>query len=135
MIGQRFNRWLVLSFHSKTKSGNSKYLCRCDCGRESPVQDSHIKRGTSAQCKVCASVITGRKGLDAMAKQHLYFIGNDKHIKIGSTDDVSRRFKDIQNCCPTPLSILYQEEDAGYLEPIYHEIFKEHRMHGEWFDL
>jgi len=135
MLGKQFNNWTVLSFSGKTKVGNWLWLCECKCGNQGIVSGSNLRLGKSTQCKKCSSTVNGRKGLDAMAKEHLYMIGNDNYLKIGSTDNVQRRFKDLQNSCPYKLEIFYEGLNEGYMEPLYHSIFKEQRMHGEWFNL
>lgn len=50
LIGKKFNRLLVLSKNSKTKSGNTKYLCICDCGNKSIVNGSKLKNQTTKSC-------------------------------------------------------------------------------------
>lgn len=135
MIGQRFNKWLVLEFDSKTKNHNSLYKCICDCGNTSVVKDSNLRKGTSKQCKKCSGKINGRKGLDAQAKKHLYIIRCGDYIKIGSTDNVEGRIKDLSNANPYPLEVVEVRLNEGHLEPTYHERYKHKRIHGEWFNM
>lgn len=54
LIGQRFGRWTVLSEASQTRPGSTRYLCRCDCGRESAVCTTNLRRGGSTQCYQCS---------------------------------------------------------------------------------
>jgi len=133
MIGQRFNKWLVLEFDSKTKNYNSKYKCICDCGKEGIVKDSNLRTGKSTQCKSCATRINGRKGLDAQSKNHLYMIGCGEYVKIGSTDNLADRLKNLEVSNPYPLHVLYEGINEGYMESTYHEIFSEYKTNGEWF--
>jgi len=106
MIGQKFNKWTVVEFDSKTKNHNSLYKCVCECGKESIVKDSNLRTGKSKQCKSCSSKINGRKGLDAQAKKHLYFIRCGDYIKIGSTDNIDRRIKNLTHANPYPLEVI-----------------------------
>lgn len=49
LIGQRFTRWLVLTFaYTRGKSGY--WLCRCTCGTEKPVLAIHLKSGKTRSC-------------------------------------------------------------------------------------
>ncbi len=135
MIGQKFNKWTVLEFDSKTKNHNSLYKCVCECGNTSVVKDSNLRTGKSTQCKSCSSRINGRKGLDARAKGHLYFIRCGEYIKIGCTENVEQRFKHLQNSNPNKIELIKVLIDKGYLESAYHALYKEYRIHGEWFKL
>ena len=51
---QRFGRWTVLRpaprRHYKTGRPETYWLCRCDCGVESPVQTNSLRRGESQSC-------------------------------------------------------------------------------------
>jgi len=135
MIGQKFNKWTVVEFDSKTKQHNSLYKCVCECGKISIVKDTSLRHNKSTQCKSCSSKINGRKGLDAQSKQHLYFIRCGDYIKIGSTDNVERRIKDLTNSNPYPVELIKVILDQGHLESIYHEQYKDKRIHGEWFNM
>lgn len=44
LTGQRFSRLLVLSEAGKTKSGNYRWLCLCDCGSEKIIPSDHLTR-------------------------------------------------------------------------------------------
>ena len=60
-------------------------------------------------------------------------------IKIGMTKDLKSRLVLIQNGNPFHLSCLFYievstKEKARVLEKKYHNLFKKHRMMGEWFE-
>jgi len=135
MIGQKFNKWTVVEFDSKTKNHNSLYKCICECGKESIVKDSNLRTGKSKQCKSCSAKINGRKGLDAQSKQHLYFIRCGDYIKIGSTDDIERRIKNLKHANPYPIELIKIMLNEGHLESKYHDQYKDKRIHGEWFNM
>lgn len=48
-VGRRFGRLVVLKFHS-TDGKNSRWLCRCDCGKRKKVLRNGLVRGTTASC-------------------------------------------------------------------------------------
>jgi hypothetical protein len=51
LTGKRFGRWLVLGEHPKTRPGQSRWHCRCDCGTEKPaIIYSSLVDGTSKSC-------------------------------------------------------------------------------------
>lgn len=56
LTGQRFGRWLVLSY-----AGGSKWACRCDCGTEKAVHGSSLRRGISNGCIKCHPAIGNRR--------------------------------------------------------------------------
>lgn len=51
LIGEKFNRLLVESEHPvRTKSGNVRWNCICDCGNRVVVLGSDIRRGRTNSC-------------------------------------------------------------------------------------
>ena len=49
LTGQRFDRWVVLSIHSR-KSRKYKWECVCDCGRSAIVCGGSLRSGLSKSC-------------------------------------------------------------------------------------
>lgn len=45
LTGKKYGRLLVLGY-----SGNCKWLCRCDCGKEKDVLSQNIQSGASSSC-------------------------------------------------------------------------------------
>ena len=50
LIGKKFHRLFVLKKSGKTKSGNTTYLCKCDCGESAIVNGSKLKNGSTKSC-------------------------------------------------------------------------------------
>jgi hypothetical protein len=50
LIGQQFDRLLVISAAGKDKTGRSFWLCRCNCGAEKIVAGSNLKSGNTKSC-------------------------------------------------------------------------------------
>jgi len=67
--------------------------------------------------------------------QLTYFVqcNGDGPIKIGRSDNMARRLKTLQSCCPYPLKIILTERGFER-EGEHHRQFAEHRMTGEWFE-
>lgn len=60
LLGERFGRRVVIARSANEPSGGATWLCRCDCGTETVVWASSLKRGKSTSCG-CAQ-------LDAVTK-------------------------------------------------------------------
>lgn len=48
--GEKFGRLLVIRFVGKTKNGNAKWLCKCDCGGEKIVSSYSLRSGRTKSC-------------------------------------------------------------------------------------
>lgn len=70
LVHQRFCKWFVLQHGPSSKTGRSRWLCRCDCGTTKLVQSSHLRRGLSTQCRACAK-FQGYKQISLSYWNHL----------------------------------------------------------------
>lgn len=61
-IGDKFNRWTVISELIKTKDKRSSFLAVCDCGKEKMMDFSKLASGRSKSCG-CLLVDTRRQAL------------------------------------------------------------------------
>lgn len=50
MVGNVYNRLTVISFYETDDNHNSRYVCKCVCGREVVVRGGHLKDGTTESC-------------------------------------------------------------------------------------
>jgi len=50
LSNKRFGQLTVLHDAGKDKRGEYKWLCRCDCGNETIVYGSHLRRGDTVSC-------------------------------------------------------------------------------------
>ncbi|MNQ04598.1 hypothetical protein D3C85_173160 [compost metagenome] len=55
LVGQRFERWIVVSegedyIYPKSGSRSARWICLCDCGNEGLVHGAHLKNGSSQSC-------------------------------------------------------------------------------------
>jgi hypothetical protein len=55
-------------------------------------------------------------------------------VKIGVTNDLRRRLREIQYMSPVKLAILWSCPGGSALEKALHAHFADRRSHGEWFD-
>ena len=65
LTGHRFGRLAVTGFAGKAKNGHSKWLCKCDCGREVTVSYEGLKRGDTKSCGCYLAEKTGN-----MSRRH-----------------------------------------------------------------
>ncbi len=46
----RFGRLVVLEPAGRSRAGNAKWLCRCDCGSETIARSGNLRQGTTNSC-------------------------------------------------------------------------------------
>jgi hypothetical protein len=86
ITGQRFGRLTVLEEAGRTKSGNARWLCRCDCGKEATVIGANLRGGTSQSCGCLRGGysllknITGQKFGRLMVKQMMLERASNGHV-------------------------------------------------------
>lgn len=49
-IGQIFNHWTIIDTIPQSRGAARKYLCKCVCGKEKEVYQSHLVRNNSRSC-------------------------------------------------------------------------------------
>ena len=50
LVGRRFGRLVVTKYHSKNKDNCSKWICICDCGKETIVFAGSLRSGHTLSC-------------------------------------------------------------------------------------
>lgn len=70
-------------------------------------------------------------------ERHVYFLECELsgRVKIGITDNVARRIRDIQSMSPTTLRLIGSIVGTGGTEAAWHQRWGKMRLHGEWFRL
>lgn len=72
---------------------------------------------------------------------YVYVIGTeDGPVKVGMSDSPQSRLASLQTGSAVKLNLLFarkarDRDHALYHENMFHEVYAEHRMAGEWFDL
>src|ERR1700722_15314940 len=65
LTGQRFGKRFVVKREANCiyngKQGNSRWLVRCDCGKENIVDSNSVKKGKSCGCDKEAAIKSGLK--------------------------------------------------------------------------
>lgn len=132
-VGESFSYWTVIA--DIPRSG--KWLCRCRCGKEKPVQRSHLKAGVTKSCGCREPTMPVKHGLSAAAglegkvyrawkniKQRTENPHNSKYARYGGRgiklaeefkDDFSAFLREV-GLPPTPLhSVDRKNNDLGYV--------------------
>ena len=134
LTGQTNNSWTILGFsHQREDSRNAYWFARCKCGTESVINGSAFVLNRTKQCKSCSSKINGKKGIYARSKGDLYMIRVGDYVKIGVSENVQRRIKDISSSSPFDATLLYHGVGEAKDEELWHNIFKHRHHKGEWF--
>lgn len=68
---------------------------------------------------------------------YVYFIqiGDSGDIKIGYTNNIKKRLKELQTGSPKKLKLLGYIDGGRTKEQELHSQFKQYRVNGEWFRL
>lgn len=72
-------------------------------------------------------------------KKCIYIINayRTNFVKIGYTNNLTRRIKEIQIGCPYKLNLIFflQTKDYKLIEKSLHNKFKQDKIRGEWFNI
>lgn len=99
LSGQIFGKWTVLHFDSI----KSKWLCRCECGREALVRSAQLNNGRSTRCKSCANRGRAHKHglssitLDQRPRKYRAWLSMLGRVR-DSNSPRSRWYKDVTLC-------------------------------------
>jgi len=132
MEGLRVGSWLVGKKSHQSSSGNWYWHVTCDCGTKKTTSGTLLRTNKSNKCHKCAGKINGRLGLNVQAKNKtVYFIQCGNYFKIGVSDDVERRVRDLESSNPYEINLL--DTDTSTTEEDWHKIFSHRHHRGEWY--
>lgn len=81
--------------------------------------------------RICAVLLRA----DKESASRIYFIEavGANRIKIGRSNNVGKRIRSLQCASPFKLILLAEAPGSSFTETYFHNIFREHRVGGEWF--
>lgn len=89
------------------------------------IRSSRIDEGSDSE--------TGK----SIADGYVYLLKSGDHYKIGKSEDIERRVKEVRTQMPESLVLVHtiRTDDASGIERYWHQRFQNQRANGEWFKL
>jgi hypothetical protein len=91
--GQKFGKLTVIEKVEKEKDGNARWLCQCECGKQTTVIGISLRRGNTKSCGCWQRKVTGKLSLKhSGSKTRLYKIWS--HMISRCNNSKSNAYKD-----------------------------------------
>jgi len=94
LTDQRFGFWLVIKRSVNNHSGQTCWLCKCECGKEKDITTNSLRSGNSTSCGCNHTPI-----LDGIS------FGSLKVVELDKTEKTNRRYWKCECVCGNILSL------------------------------
>lgn len=118
VTGQQFGSWTVLEFHSIAHD-KSRWLCRCRCGTEKPVERYSLTSGKSKACTNCAKKT---HGMARTQEYHIWACMRDRCCNVNNHSYVFYGGRGITVCERWLNSFVTFFDDMGIRPSLQHSI-------------
>ncbi|MGH1412246.1 MAG: GIY-YIG nuclease family protein [Pelagimonas sp.] len=106
------------------------------------LRDRAIERGEEDLVSILPEVIASQASKDGattakMSDGWVYLLQSGDHFKIGRSDELEKRVKQISIALPEKVELVHaiKTDDPPGIETYWHRRFADHRANGEWFKL
>lgn len=106
------------------------------------LRERAIQRGEQDLLEILPEAIIATTSEDVIPTTKLqngwvYLLQSGNHFKIGRSDELEKRIKQISVALPEKVKLVHaiETDDPPGIEAYWHRRFEDHRANGEWFKL
>ena len=97
------------------------------------LRDFEIEYSSPRQKTICDDDCEDDEEIQGMPCVYFIYSPENNRVKIGTSDNVQRRFNSIRTMSPVPLILIGSIEGSYEKESSLHRRYDSSRTHGEWF--
>lgn len=88
LTGQKFGRLTVIRRGETSKCGQTKWVCKCECGKEKTVDSYNLRHGKSLSCGCLSREITSKtRKVHGLTKTRIHGIWSNMKTRCYNTND------------------------------------------------
>lgn len=90
LSGKRFGKLIAIRINGKTNAGNYKWLCSCDCGKETTVSSVSLRSGSIVSCGCHIREVTAKRNLThGQTKTRLHRTWSNMKTRCGNKNAIN----------------------------------------------